>query len=69
MDGYEATRMIRAGAAGSKAMTMPIFALTAHASTEERDRCIAAGMDAHLTKPIDVSALRSMLERIMPDLE
>jgi len=69
MDGYEATRMIRAGAAGSKAMTMPIFALTAHASTEERDRCIAAGMDAHLTKPIDVSALRSMLERIMPGVE
>jgi PAS domain S-box-containing protein len=66
LDGYEATRMIRAGAAGAKARSMPVIALTAHASTDERVRCLAAGMDDHLTKPIDVSALRALLEPLVP---
>jgi CheY-like chemotaxis protein len=64
MDGYEATRRIRAGAAGAAASRTPIIALTAHAFSGDRDRCIAAGMNDYLTKPIDARALRSQLETL-----
>jgi signal transduction histidine kinase/CheY-like chemotaxis protein len=65
MDGFEATRRIRdmpeyAGLA--------IVAMTAHAFAEERDRCLACGMDGHLSKPIDVSTLIATLKDfICPD--
>jgi two-component system, sensor histidine kinase and response regulator len=65
MDGYEATRRIRAGAAGAAAATTPVIALTAHAFSADRDRCLAAGMNDYLTKPIDVKVLRSVLARIV----
>lgn len=59
MDGYEATRMIReAGLANSR---IPIIALTANAQEEDRDRCLNAGMDAFLSKPITLTALKEML--------
>jgi CheY-like chemotaxis protein len=60
LDGYEATRAIRAclGAASP-----PIIALTAHAMAEEDERCLAAGMVAHLSKPIDVRELYATLVR------
>lgn len=60
MDGHEATRAIRArlGAASP-----PIIALTAHAMSEELERCLASGMVAHLPKPIDVRALYATLVR------
>ncbi|MDR1622621.1 MAG: response regulator, partial [Synergistaceae bacterium] len=51
MDGYEATKIIKEM---PEYRNMPIYALTAHALPEERDRCFALGMEAHLTKPIDV---------------
>ncbi|NPC98943.1 response regulator [Nocardioides sp. zg-DK7169] len=61
MDGYDATRAIRAmpGRAGR----LPIVAMTAAAVAEERDRCLAAGMDDFLAKPVDVGALEATLER------
>ena len=54
MDGYQATARIRAE---PTLADLPIIAMTAHAMAEERDRCLAAGMSAHITKPIDPELL------------
>jgi two-component system, sensor histidine kinase and response regulator len=57
MDGLEATRQLRAREAASGRARLPVLAMTAHASGADRDRCIAAGMDDYLPKPIDAAAL------------
>jgi PAS domain S-box-containing protein len=54
MDGYQATAKIRAD---PRFATLPIIAMTAHATIEERQRCIAAGMNDHISKPIDPASL------------
>ncbi len=67
MDGYEATRRVRAResaeSAEGAARRVPIVALTAHARKEDRDLCLAAGMDDYLTKPLDPEALEHMLSK------
>jgi len=55
MDGLEATRRIRAGAAGESVRDIIIVALTAHALAEDRDRCLDAGMNDYLTKPLQIA--------------
>jgi two-component system sensor histidine kinase/response regulator len=50
MDGYQATARLRSDA---RFATLPIIAMTAHATIEERQRCLAAGMNDHISKPID----------------
>ncbi|MBI2308483.1 MAG: response regulator [Rhodocyclales bacterium] len=60
MDGYEATLKLRAD---SRFQDLPVIALTAHAMTEERQRCLDAGMNDHLTKPLNPDALFDALLR------
>jgi PAS domain S-box-containing protein len=50
MDGYQATAKLRADPRFS---TLPVIAMTAHATVEERQRCLATGMNDHISKPID----------------
>ena len=61
MDGYAATRAIRAGEGDGQ--RLPVIAMTAAAIEGERDRCLAAGMDDFLTKPVDVAALATVLDQ------
>jgi CheY-like chemotaxis protein len=57
MDGYAATRAIRTFETETGASPTPIIALTAHAIREDVARCLAAGCDSHLPKPIRKAAL------------
>ncbi|MCX6633145.1 MAG: response regulator, partial [Candidatus Solibacter sp.] len=61
IDGMEATRRIRQMAAAKSCV--PIVALTASASNENRTACLAAGMNDYLCKPLDIQALRRALDR------
>ena len=61
MDGLEAARLIRA-MDGADAKTIPIIALTANAFDEDVQRSLQAGMNAHLSKPIQPDALYETLE-------
>jgi signal transduction histidine kinase/ActR/RegA family two-component response regulator len=66
LDGYEATRRIRAGDAGELFSKIPIIALTANTMNSEREKCIDAGMNEYLTKPINTDALKSILAEHLP---
>ena len=60
MNGYEATEQIREAEQGSGAHT-PVIGITAHAMTEDREKCEAAGMDDYLAKPVSPQALIEMI--------
>jgi len=62
MDGLEATASIRAAAAGGR--RVPIIAMTAHAMKSDRERCLAAGMDGYLSKPIDAAEMFAVIESV-----
>jgi two-component system, sensor histidine kinase and response regulator len=61
MDGYEATRAIRSGAAGESYRDVPIVAMTANAMDGDRERCLATGMDEYIAKPIDVTLMKQVI--------
>ncbi len=64
MDGFEATRHVRAAEHGT-GRRLPIVSLTAHAMPGDRERCLAAGADAYLTKPIRLEELRAVFEQML----
>lgn len=66
MDGYELTRRIRAAEAGPRARRTPIVALTAHATPADRQRCLDAGMNDYLTKPVGPQQLADTVQRWLP---
>ncbi len=73
MDGLEATRTIRNWKMGngkkSNVSDIPIIAMTAHAMQGDREKCIYAGMNDYLSKPVDPKALAEMLEKWLPPEE
>jgi two-component system sensor histidine kinase/response regulator len=61
MDGYDATRALRAREALHPPSHLPVIAVTAHATDGDRERCLEAGMDDYLTKPVRADALTTTL--------
>ncbi|MBP8853337.1 MAG: response regulator, partial [Moraxellaceae bacterium] len=67
MDGYEATRRLRQREAQENLPRLPVIALTAHAMDSHKKRCITAGMDDHLAKPVVLDDLAAILLRHLAD--
>ena len=65
MDGLEATRQIR-GRERSTGIHVPILAMTAHAMKGDKERCLAAGMDGYISKPIQVQNLMQTIYTLVP---
>jgi CheY-like chemotaxis protein len=64
LDGYEATRLIRLKEGSSKHTT--IIALTANALSGDKEKCIEAGMDDYIAKPIEATKLEQILRKYLP---
>ena len=62
MDGYEAIARIREG----ERRTIPVVAVTAQAMVGDREKCLDAGANGYLSKPIDVDELMKIIHRLMP---
>jgi len=65
MDGYEATRKIRASSFAN-AKTIPIIAMTANVFREDIEKCIGAGMNGHIGKPLDVEEFFNAMKKYLP---
>ncbi len=63
VDGFEATRRLRAWEATHKRSRVPVVALTASAMEEDEERCRRAGMDSFVAKPVNIEMLRAVLEQ------
>ena len=66
MDGFEATMEIRGREQSSIGKRVAIIALTANAMAQDREECLNAGMDDHLSKPFSMQTMQDMLDRWMP---
>jgi CheY-like chemotaxis protein len=69
LDGYEATRRFREWESREQRRRTPILALTANAMQGDKQKCLAAGMDAYLSKPFTVDHLRTALDALLPPFE
>ena len=68
IDGLETTRRIRSGSVGAHKKDVPIIALTASAMRGDKERCLAAGMNDYLSKPVQLSELQEVIARYwVPD--
>lgn len=67
MDGYEATRQIRNPNSKVKNHDIPVIAMTANAMQEDREKCILAGMDDHIAKPVEPKKLLAALDQWLPE--
>ncbi|PXA03950.1 hybrid sensor histidine kinase/response regulator [Coraliomargarita sinensis] len=65
MDGLEATAAIRAGEVGDELKNVKIVALTANAMSGDEERCLSAGMNGYLTKPLKIDALKAKIEQLL----
>lgn len=68
MDGFAATAHIRAGEGGVLNPDIPVIAMTAHALQGDRERCLAAGMNDYVSKPVQISTLTAVLARWLPQI-
>jgi len=66
LDGLEATAIIRNTRSGVINSTVPIIAMTAHAMQDDREKCLNAGMNDYVTKPISLLALSAVLQKWLP---
>ena len=63
MDGFEATGAFRAFESSSQRKRIPVIAFTANAMAGDREKCLQAGMDDYISKPVNEQALKNMLEK------
>lgn len=66
MDGYEATKRIRQGRTSFDNTKIPIIAMTANAMKGDKEKCLAAGMDDYLSKPVEPDELEAILKLWLP---
>ncbi|PHR30086.1 MAG: hypothetical protein COA36_01505 [Desulfotalea sp.] len=69
LDGIETTRQIKKSTKFAAARHIPIIALTAYAMAGDQEKCLAAGMDGYLSKPVDIKALEAKLKALTSDKE
>ncbi|GAA5135003.1 PAS domain-containing protein [Thalassotalea piscium] len=65
MDGYQATEQIRQGKAGQRYINIPVVAMTANAMSGDQEKCLAAGMNDYLSKPINKDKVIERLQRFL----
>lgn len=66
MDGFEATEVIRSQKRPKIPSAIPIIAMTANALSSDKDRCIAAGMNDYISKPVNINVLNKLLQKWLP---
>ena len=69
MDGYEATQVIRQAASGLLKPNIPVIAMTANALKGDREKCMEAGMNDYIAKPITPAGVAEVLDRYLRDTE